>query len=160
MEKPQPIAASNGRVSTMSKQIKRAAAIGSVLALGAAPGALAVKPADPGSQGQGHGNGHSQAKGVAYVFKGAYQLDSSVAVDHGNAHARKAGLVDAIVAFDLSSARVVVSDVNGDGSKDVNDLSAGDRVVVKAKLPRKDPGDAPYTARQIVDQTHQDSSAD
>jgi hypothetical protein len=144
----------------MSKQIKRAAAIGSVLALGAAPGALAVKPADPGSQGQGHGNGHSKAKGVAYVFKGAYQLNSQVAVMKGNAHVRKAGLVDSIVTFDLSSAKVVVSDVNGDGSKDVNDLSVGDRVVVKAKLPRKEPGDQPYAATQIVDQTHPDSSAD
>jgi hypothetical protein len=140
----------------MSKQIKRAAAIGSVLALGAAPGALAVKPADPGSQGQGH----SKAKGVAYVFKGAYQLNSQVAVMKGNAHARKAGLVDSIVTFDLSSAKVVVGDVNGDGSKDVNDLSVGDRVVVKAKLPRKEPGDQPYAATQIVDQTHPDSSAD
>jgi hypothetical protein len=142
----------------MSKRIKRAAAIGSVLALGAAPGALAVKPADPGSQG--HANGHSKAKGVAYVFKGAYQLDGNVAVDHGNAHVRKAGLVDTVVAFDLSSARVVVADVNGDGSKDVNDLAAGDRVVVKAKLPRKDPGAQPYSARQVVDQTNPDSSAD
>jgi hypothetical protein len=142
----------------MSKQIKTAAAIGSVLALAAAPAALATKPADPGSQGQGHGKG--QSKGVAYVFKGAYQLNSQVAVDHGNAHARKAGLTDGIVSFDLSQARVVVSDVNGDGTKDVNDLSVQDRVVVKAKLPRKDPGAGPYAAWQIVDQTHPDSSAD
>src|SRR5690242_12061206 len=147
----------------MSKRIKRAAAIGSVLALGAAPGALAVKPADPGSQGHGHAQVHAKNGGkgtVSYVFKGAYQLDSSVVVDRGNAHARKAGLVDSIVAFDLSSAKVVVADVNGDGSKDVSDLSASDRVVVKARLPRKDPGVAPYAARQIVDQTHPDSSAD
>lgn len=143
------------------KAIRRAAAIGAVLALGAAPGALAVKPADPGSQGQGHGKAKNGGKGtVSYVFKGAYQLDGQVAVDKGNAHARKAGLVDAIVSFDLSQAKVVVGDVNGDGSKDVNDLSAGDRVVVKARLPRKDPGDQPYAARQVVDQTHPNSSAD
>jgi hypothetical protein len=151
----------------MSKQIKRAAAIGSVLALGAAPGALAVKPANPGSQGQGHGNGQgsSHAKNggkgtVGYVFKGAYQLDGQVAVDKGNAHVKKAGLVDTVVSFDLSNAKVVVGDVNGDGSKDVNDLSVGDRVVVKARLPRKDPGDQPYAAKQVVDQTQPDSSAD
>jgi hypothetical protein len=149
----------------MSKRIKRAAAIGSVLALGAAPGALAVKPADPGNQGQGHGNGAGHAKNggkgtVSYVFKGAYQLDSQVAVDKGNAHVKKAGLVDTVVTFDLSNAKVVVGDVNGDGSKDVNDLSVGDRVVVKARLPRKDPGDQPYAAKQVVDQSHPDSSAD
>ena len=147
----------------MSKQIKRAAAIGSVLALGAAPAALAVKPADPGSQGQGHGQGHAKNGGkgtVSYVFKGAYQLDGNVAVDKGNAHVRKAGLVDSIVSFNLSEAKVVVGDVNGDGAKDVNDLSVGDRVVVKARLPRKEPGGQPYSAKQIVDQSHPDSSAD
>src|SRR3954447_10245494 len=105
----------------MSRKIKRAAAIGAVLALAAAPAALAAKPADPGSQGQGHGNGHAKNGGkgtVMYVFKGAYQLDGNVAVDRGNAHARKAGLVDSVVAFDLSQAKVVVGDVNGDGSAD------------------------------------------
>lgn len=142
----------------MNQQIKRAAAIGSVLALGVAPAALATKPADPGSQGKGHSK--AGGKGVMYVFKGAYQLDGNVAVAHGNAHVKKAGLVDSTVAFDLSSAKVVVGDVNGDGSKDVNDLGVNDRVVVKAKLPRKDAGDPPYVARQIVDQTHPDSSAD
>jgi len=149
----------------MNQQIKRAAAIGSLLALAAAPAALATKPADPGSQGKGHskagGKGHSKTgKGVMYVFKGAYQLDGSVVVDHGNAHVKKADLVDTDVAFDLSSAKVVVRDVNNDGARDVNDLSANDRVVVKAKLPRKDPGDQPYSAKQIVDQTQSNSGSD
>jgi len=148
----------------MSKEaIKRAAAIGSVLALGAAPGALAVKPADPGSQGQGHGQGHAKNGGkgtVSYVFKGAYQLGGGVAVMKGNAHVKKAGLVDTIVSFDLSQAKVVVGDVNGDGAKDVNDLSVGDRVVVKARLPRTEPGAQPYSAKQIVDQTHPDAGTD
>jgi hypothetical protein len=142
----------------MNKQIKRAAAIGSVLALAVTPAALAAKPADPGSQGQGHAKNGGKGT-VSYIFKGAYQLNGQVAVDRGNAHARKAGLVDAVVSFDLSQAKVVVGDVNGDGSKDVNDLSVGDRVVVKARLPRKDPGDQPFSARQVVDQTHQDSNA-
>src|SRR5690242_16734375 len=95
-----------------------------------------------------------------YVFKGAYQPGGSVAVDHGNAHVRKADLLDTIVAFDLSSAKVVVRDVNSDGSKDVNDLAVNDRVVVKARLPRKDPGVQPYVAKQIVDQTQSGSGTD
>jgi hypothetical protein len=149
----------------MNQQIKRTAAIGAVLALATAPAALATKPADPGSQGKGHskagGKGHSKTgKGVMYVFKGAYQLDGNVAVDHGNAHVKKADLVDTNVAFDLSSAKVVVRDVNDDGSKDVNDLSVNDRVVVKAKLPRKDAGAQPFVARQVVDQTHSGSNTD
>ena len=150
----------------MNQQIKRAAALGAVLALAAAPAALATKPADPGSQGKGHSNGggkgHSKAggKGVMYVFKGAYQPGGNVAVDHGNAHAKKADLLDTIVAFDLSSAKVVVRDVNNDGSRDVNDLSVNDRVVVKARLPRKDPGVQPYVAKQIVDQSQTGGGTD
>ena len=69
----------------MSKDaISRAIAIGAVLALAAAPAALAEKPANPGSQGHGQANGnghasdHSKAGGkavVMYVFKGTYAGD-------------------------------------------------------------------------------------
>jgi len=41
-----------------------------------------------------------------------------------------------------------------DGSGDLADVAAGDRVVVKVKAPRKDPGEQPFVARQLVDQTH------
>ena len=34
------------------------------------------------------------------------------------------------------------------------DLLEGDKVVVQAKLPRTDPGEAPFAARKVVDQTH------
>jgi hypothetical protein len=141
--------------------LKRAVAIGAVLALGAAPAALAAKPDDPGSQGQGHAGGHSKKGGkavVSYVFKGTYTGAGSVDVDHGNAHVRKAGLVDTTVSFDLSSARIVVADTNADGTADANDVAADDRVVVKARLPRKDPGSQPYGAKQLVDQTHAPAS--
>jgi hypothetical protein len=146
-----------------TQAIKRTAALGAVIALGAAPAALAVKPADPGSQSGEHGksgqeHGKSGGKTVMYVFKGSYDGASGVAVDHGNAHVRKADLLDTTVTFDLSTARVVVGDVNGDGSKDLLDVAAGDRVVVKARLPRKEPGTQPFKAKQLVDQTHAASS--
>src|SRR3954454_13966459 len=137
--------------------LKRAVAIGAVLALGAAPAALAAKPDDPGSQGQGHAGGHSKKGGkavVTYVFKGTYAGDGSVVVDHGNAHVRKAELVDTTVSFNLTDARIVVADTNADGTANADDVATGDRVVVKARLPRKDPGDQPYAAKQLVDQTH------
>jgi hypothetical protein len=139
--------------------LKRAFAVGVVLALGAAPVALADQPADPGSQGHGHGHasGHSKAGGkavVMYVFKGTYSGDGNVAVDHGNAHVRKAGLVGTTVSFDLAGAKIVVADNNSDGSKDLADVGNGDRVVVKARLPRTDPPGQPFTAKQLVDQTH------
>lgn len=146
----------------MSKDaLSRAAAIGAVIALGAAPAALAARPDNPGSQGQGHAGGHSKAGGkavVSYVFKGTYAGAGSVDVDHGNAHVRKANLVGTTVSFDLTNARVVVADTNTDGTANPDDVAAGDRVVVKARLPRKDPGDQPYVARQLVDQTHAPAS--
>lgn len=146
----------------MSKDaLSRAAAIGAVIALGAAPAALAARPDNPGSQGQGHAGGHGKAGGkavVSYVFKGTYAGAGSVDVDHGNAHVRKANLVGTTVSFDLTNARVVVADTNTDGTANADDIAAGDRVVVKARLPRKDPGDQPYGAKQLVDQTHAPAS--
>ena len=143
---------------------KRVFAIGAVLALGTAPAALAERPADPGSQGHGHGKEHgkghesehgkSGAKTVMYVFKGTYAGAGDVAVDHGNAHVRKAGLVGETVSFDLTTAKIVVADNDGNGTRDLADVRNDDRVVVKARLPRTDPGAQPYTAKQLVDQTH------
>ena len=143
----------------MSKDaLRRAAALGAVSALVAAPAAFAVKPADPGSQGHGHGKAgaHSKKGGnavVMYVFKGVYAGAGSVDVARGNAHVKKAELVGT-VSFDLADAKIVVSDTNSDGTANADDVATGDRVVVKARLPRKDPGDQPYTAKQLVDQTH------
>jgi hypothetical protein len=151
--------------------ISRGFAIAAVLALGAAPAALAERPADPGQpgdpgkSGEPHGNAptNSQAGGTAvvmYVFKGTYVGASgtnlgafSVAVNHGNAHVKKANLVGETVDFDLSSATFVVADNTGDGIVDANDVASGDRVVVKSRLPRKDPGLQPFAAKQLVDQT-------
>ena len=153
----------------MSKDaLKRGFAIGAVLALAAAPSAFAVKPADPGSNGLGHANGHASGHSkkdgkavVMYVFKGSYAGDGNVAVDHGNAHARKADLVGTTVSFDLTGARIVVADNDGSGTKDLADVNSGDRVVVKARLPRTDPGDQPFKAKQLVDQSHApDTSGD
>ena len=95
------------------------------------------------------------AKKVAYVFKGTFSLaDASVTVAKGNKHVRRAGLVGRTVAFDLSAARIVVGDANGDGKRDAADLQDGDKVVVKARLPRSEPGAGPFAAQKLVDQTH------
>jgi hypothetical protein len=96
------------------------------------------------------GNGHGP-KGVAYLFKGTYADSSTVDVDKGNKHVKNTGLLDTAVSFDLSAAKISVGDVNGDGLADV---AAGDRVVVKMKAPKADPGAQPFAARQLVDQTH------
>jgi hypothetical protein len=168
----------------MSKDaIKRVAALGAVAALAAAPAAFAAQPADPGSNGKGHdnqlidhgqsGDPHGQSQDphgqagqhgkapaehgnplVTYVFKGTYAGSGSVDVKRGNSHVRKADMVDTTVAFDLTDSTIVADDSNNDGAVTADDLNAGDKVVVKARLPRKAPGDQPFAAAQVVDQTH------
>jgi hypothetical protein len=104
-----------------------------------------------------HGNGKGKAKvhNVTYVFKGTWNAATgTVSVKRGNAHVRKGGLVGQDVQFDLTGAKLVVADTNGDGQVTADDLKDGDKVVVKARLPRKDPGGQPFKAKMLVDQTN------
>src|SRR4051812_8034369 len=113
-----------------------------------------------GNHGEGN-NGNAHNPGVMYVFKGTYSGDgSTVAVTGGNHHVKTAGLVDTSVAFDFTNAKVVVADTNADGNNDLTDATAGDAVLVKAKLPKADPGAQPFAAKQLVDQTHPDESTE
>lgn len=132
----------------------------SLIALGI--GALAVPAAavaDSGGHGHGHGHAHENTHGhghnptVMYVFKGTYDGDGVVSVNHGNGHANNTGLVPGDVSFDLSATNLVVADTNGDGSVTVDDVVAGDKVVVQARLP-KEAGDPPFAAKRLVDQTN------
>ncbi|HEX6457614.1 MAG TPA: hypothetical protein VF032_01750 [Thermoleophilaceae bacterium] len=106
--------------------------------------------------GKGHAHSHSPASShaVTYVFKGTWNAaDGTVTVNHGNAHVRHAGLLGQNVTFDLTGAKLVVADTNGDGSRTIADLKDGDRVLVKARLPRKDPGTQPFKAKMLIDQS-------
>ncbi len=123
---------------------------GATIALLAAPVA-AAKPDKPPKPDKPHGNG--QAKGASYVFKGTYVDATTVDVAKGNSRVRKNDLLGA-VQFDFSAAKIRVADTNGDGSADLADVVAGDKVVVKVKAPRQDPGPQPFAARQLVDQTN------
>ena len=118
-------------------------------------GALAVPTAaiaKPGDHGHGHGHGGNPT--VMYVFKGAYGGDGVVSANHGNGHVKKADLVGQDVQFDLSGARLVVADTNADGSLTSDDVSSGDHVVVQARLPKQDPGDQPFAAKKLIDQSN------
>ena len=115
------------------------------IALTAAPAAFAAKPDKPDKPDHA----------VGYVFKGAYSGDgSTIAVTKGNKHVERAELVGTLVEFDFASAKIVTADANGDGVKTIDDVSAGDEVLVKAKLPKSNPGAGPYVAKHLVDQTH------
>ncbi len=123
------------------------------LALGLGVVALAL-PASAAAHGKGKAVGHGKNHPVTYVFKGTYSGEGSVAVAHGNAHVRRAGLVGQTVQFDLTNARLKVADMNASGIADIGDVAVGDAVVVKARLPRNDPLTQPVGARQLVDQTN------
>jgi hypothetical protein len=136
-------------------------AAAAVVALACASPALATP-------GNGHGNGQSQDKAqgktkvhlVTYVFKGTWNATAgTVTVKHGNSHVRKANLVGTDVQFDVTGAKFVVRDTDGDGKRTVADVKDGDKVLVKARLPRKDPGTQPFKAKMVIDQTHAPKTA-
>jgi len=106
---------------------------------------------------KGHGKGKGQAKRghVGYLFKGFYAGEGAVEVKRGNAQVRKAGLIGETVEFDFSSAHhIVVADSNEDGQRTLDDVAIGDWVLVKSKLPRKDPGSQPFEAKWLIDKTN------
>ncbi len=119
-----------------------------LVAMAVPAGAIAKNDKPP------HAGGKGQSKAKNYNFKGTYNADGTVAVQKGNSRVRKGGFVGQNVAFDYSSAKFSVADTNADGAQDVNDLQAGDQVMVKANLPRSAPGAQPFPAGKVVDQTH------
>src|SRR4051794_2879347 len=103
-------------------------------ALGVAALALPVAAvAHPGSN-HGHHNGQNKPHAVMYVLHGSYAGDGmTVSVTSANHHG--SGLAGQDVQFDFSSARISVADTNADTVTDLNDVAAGDRVLVHARLP-------------------------
>ena len=140
-----------------------------VIAAGLTAVALAVPAgaaADPG-HGKNHGHGPAterveakhegagkKARTVKFVFRGSFSAPGTIEVRSGNAHVRKGGFVGQTVTFDLSNARVVVADTNGDGQRDVTDVRDGDLVLVQARLAKGTAfaeGAAAIVARRLID---------
>jgi hypothetical protein len=116
--------------------------------------ATAVAKGKPEHAGKHAKKEHGNAKPANYVFKGVWHAGGTVTVTGGNARVRKHDLVGTDVAFDVAGAKLTAADSDADGSVTVADLLEGDKVVVKARLPRTDPGTGPYAAHRVVDQTH------
>lgn len=77
----------------------------------------------------------------------------TVTVKKANHGRRGARLRQQTVQFDVSSARLIVRDSNGDGVRDLNDVAEGDAVRVQADLPRTGSLDLtqPVAARSVQD---------
>ena len=130
--------------------------------------ALAVPAAAVAQPGKGKGAEKpakvdgNKSKRVTFVFKGTFTAPSTIEVLAGNAHARKGGFVGEVITVDLSSAKLVVADTNGDGTLDVTDVKDGDRVLVQARIakgtrfaaPTEDESGETVAARKLVDKTN------
>jgi hypothetical protein len=118
-----------------STHIRKAIAGLAALAVAGVPAAAAAH------KGGGENRGKRQNPTVTYRIKGSVQsVDVAaktlvVTVRQANHHGR--ALRGRDVAFDVSAARLVVRDYNGDGSRDLGDVSAQDRVLVRARLPKR-----------------------
>jgi hypothetical protein len=146
-----------------------AAVLGAVVL--AVPAAAAARPGS-GTGHEKHAVEHAvdgKAKGkvrnvkkVTFVFRGTFIATGTVTVAEGNAHVRKGGFIGKAVAFDLSKAKIVVADTNGDQRVDVTDVKAGDQVLVQARLSQGTKYAAPvdgeiaaaFGARQLVNKTN------
>jgi hypothetical protein len=74
-----------------------------------------------------------------------------VLVSGGNRRARE--LKGQTITVDVSAARIVVRDANGDGTRDLADVAVGDRVVVHARIAKGSSPDPaqPLAAKKVVD---------
>ena len=118
-----------------------------------------VVPAATAAHGKSRSHQHKpkQNSTVAYQFKGtlvdadAQSETAVVEVERANRHAR--AFRGDEVTFDLSRAKLVVADRNGDGSRDLADTAPGDRVKVLARMPRRlaPTASQPFPAKRMVD---------
>jgi hypothetical protein len=113
-----------------------------VLVAAVTAAALAVPAAAVAQPGKGKGAdkpakvGGKKSKKVTFVFKGTFTAPGTIEVLAGNAHARKGGFVGEAITVDLSSAKLVVADTNGDGTLDVTDVKDGDHVLAQARIAK------------------------
>ena len=135
-------------------------ALGVVAALALPAAAVAKGPgghgkdADHGKAGK-HGKHGKAPKSRALNIKGTVAAVGDGTVDvlvkSANHHGR--ALAGQTVTVDVSNARIVVRDVNGDGTRDLADVAVGDRVLVHSRIAKgatPDPAQ-PIVAKRLVD---------
>jgi hypothetical protein len=93
-----------------------------------------------------------KAKTVTFVLKGVYLGDSTVKVAKGNGHVKKYKLAGKTLTLDFTAAKLVVADADANGVT-LDDVKAGDKVLVQVRVPRTFTPGAPLIVRKLVDQT-------
>lgn len=85
-----------------------------------------------------------------------------VAVTKANHGRRGRAHVGQTITFNVSGAGLEVRDVNGDGTRDLNDIAAGDAVEVRAELPRSGTIDltTPVVAQRLKDRSNRHANHD
>ena len=143
----------------MHLNLKRTLVVLGTAAALAAPAAATAKQGNKGERPDK--SGAKAPKGPKFktvIFKGdVVSVDGSnvtVLVKKGNSRGRAYATQQLVL--DLTSARVSVSDVNGDGVRDVLDVVAGDRFVAQVRVPR---GATLDTATALVTRRFVDTGA-
>ena len=131
------------------------------VSIAAAAVLIAAAPAAAiAEKGGNGGKGGGKTKPAQYQVKGTWQGDGVVSVLKANGQAKKAGWKGTDVTFDFSEADIRVEDKNLDGVEDLNDFAVGDPVRVKARLPKGNPGEAPYKAQRLDDRSEDSAESD
>jgi acylphosphatase len=127
-------------------------ALAVVAALAVPASAAAKRPAE--HHGKGDFHSHKQ-KGRALNVTGTVAAVGDGTIDvlvkGANHHGR--ALRGQTVTVDVSNARIVVRDVNGDGNRDLADVAVGDRVLVQSRIAKGETPDPaqPLVAKRVVD---------
>ena len=137
-----------------SKLNRTLVVLGSAAALALPAAAAAHQGGRDAAPAGSHGHGPKfrtvEVKGLVSAVD-ADQKVVTVAVKGGNSRGRKLRGQD--VQLDVSAARISVHDVNHDGSRNLADVAANDRVVAQIRVPRGstlDPS-SPIATRRLVD---------
>src|SRR5437763_2159706 len=145
----------------MDSKFKRPlVALGAVAALALPAGAAAhggghAPKANHPSHGGKSAGYHGGKQGRALIVKGTVSAVGTGTVDvlvkSANHHGR--ALRGQTLTFDVSNARIVVRDVNGDGERDLGDVAVGDRVLVQSRVAKGATVDTsqPVVAKRVVD---------
>ena len=139
----------------MHLNLKRTLVVLGTAAALTAPAAATAKQGNKGERpDKSATKGPKGPKFKTVIFKGdVVSVDGSnvtVLVKKGNSRGR--AFATQQLVLDLTSARVSVDDVNGDGASDVLDVVAGDGFVAQVRVPRGetlDPATALSTRRFI-----------